>query len=82
MVTVPPLPWISAAHVNGVRILGTFITESDNGRQTCEWFLETTERAEAVADRLVLLACHYGFEGLFGLLLRLAVMYCWSIPAD
>jgi len=31
-VTIPPVGWVNACHRNGVTVLGTFITEWDEGR--------------------------------------------------
>jgi hypothetical protein len=49
LVTIPPPGWISAAHVNGVRVLGTFITEWEAGRRKCEQLFGTPEAAQKVS---------------------------------
>ena len=36
LVTVPPPGWVDAAHNNGVVILGTIITEWDEGKKICD----------------------------------------------
>lgn len=44
-------------------MLGTFITEFGQGRQRCNKLFASCQAAEAVADQLVAVAAHYGFEG-------------------
>ncbi|XP_020013683.2 cytosolic endo-beta-N-acetylglucosaminidase isoform X1 [Castor canadensis] len=63
-VTIPPVGWTNAAHRHGVCILGTFITEWNNGGRLCEAFLAGDERSyQAVADQLVRIAQFFGFDG-------------------
>ena len=61
-VTIPPVGWISAAHANGVKVLGTVITEWDRGAELCHEFL-AEENLEAFATSLVRIAVEEGFEG-------------------
>ncbi|GAX77946.1 hypothetical protein CEUSTIGMA_g5388.t1 [Chlamydomonas eustigma] len=63
MITIPPPGWISAAHKNGVKVLGTFITEWGPGRRACERMLASRSISNKVADQLVDLALFHGFEG-------------------
>ncbi|XP_068192303.1 cytosolic endo-beta-N-acetylglucosaminidase isoform X2 [Antennarius striatus] len=63
LVTVPPAVWTNAAHRHGVVVLGTFITEWDDGAATCEAFLRDEESYRGVADKLVQISCCYGFDG-------------------
>ncbi|XP_075435866.1 cytosolic endo-beta-N-acetylglucosaminidase [Ascaphus truei] len=64
MFTLPPVCWTNAAHKHGVCVLGTFITEWDEGGKTCESFLAGEESAyRAVADQMVWLAQFYQFDG-------------------
>ncbi|GIL62379.1 hypothetical protein Vafri_16601, partial [Volvox africanus] len=64
LVTLPPPGWISAAHRNGVRVLGTFITEAwEDGRLRCEALLASPAAARHTADILTSLAAYHGFEG-------------------
>uniref|UniRef100_A0A8C5WDQ0 Cytosolic endo-beta-N-acetylglucosaminidase n=1 Tax=Leptobrachium leishanense TaxID=445787 RepID=A0A8C5WDQ0_9ANUR len=64
MFTLPPVCWTNAAHKNGVSVLGTFITEWEEGAKVCESFLAGEESAyRAVADQMVRLAEFYGFDG-------------------
>jgi mannosyl-glycoprotein endo-beta-N-acetylglucosaminidase len=44
-------------------VLGTFITEFGQGRQRCNRLFSSRESAQAVADQLVAVAQHHGFEG-------------------
>lgn len=54
--------WTNAAHLNGVQILGTFITEWDEGSQECKLLLENKQ---FYADQLVEIAKYYRFDGWF-----------------
>ncbi|CAG9465226.1 unnamed protein product [Pedinophyceae sp. YPF-701] len=63
LVTVPPPHWTNAAHRNGARVLGTFITEWDEGAAICNKVFESKASAEMVASQLTALAEHMGFEG-------------------
>lgn len=64
MVTIPPVGWTNAAHRHGVCVLGTFITEWQEGGQLCEAFLAGDARSyRAVADQLVLIAQFFRFDG-------------------
>ncbi|XP_069033387.1 cytosolic endo-beta-N-acetylglucosaminidase isoform X1 [Embiotoca jacksoni] len=63
LVTVPPVVWTNAAHKHGVVVLGTFITEWEDGAAMCEEFLKDEESYRAVADKLVQISHCYGFDG-------------------
>ncbi|XP_061568074.1 cytosolic endo-beta-N-acetylglucosaminidase isoform X2 [Cololabis saira] len=63
LVTIPPAVWTNAAHKHGVVVLGTFITEWDDGAKMCEAFLKDEESYRAVADKLVQISKYYGFDG-------------------
>ncbi|XP_007645419.1 cytosolic endo-beta-N-acetylglucosaminidase isoform X2 [Cricetulus griseus] len=63
-VTIPPVCWTNAAHRHGVCVLGTFITEWQEGGRLCESFLAGDARSyQAVADRLVQMAQFFRFDG-------------------
>ncbi|KAL3876300.1 hypothetical protein ACJMK2_034164 [Sinanodonta woodiana] len=62
-VTIPPPGWTNAAHKHGVCILGTVITEWDDGKKNCEIFLQTEESYKALANKLVQIAVYYQFDG-------------------
>ncbi|KAF5771035.1 putative mannosyl-glycoprotein endo-beta-N-acetylglucosaminidase [Helianthus annuus] len=63
LVTLPPPCWVNAAHKHGVKVLGTFIVEWDEGRAIAEQFLATTADAKMYAERLAELADKLGFDG-------------------
>ncbi|KAF8066341.1 ENGASE2 [Scenedesmus sp. PABB004] len=63
LVSVPPAGWTHAAHVHGVKVIGTIITEFGQGRRRCGALFESAAAARGVADTLVSLAAHHGFEG-------------------
>ncbi|KAL4447747.1 hypothetical protein ABPG75_004966 [Micractinium tetrahymenae] len=63
LVTIPPPGWINAAHVHGVRVLGTLITEWQAGAAACAQLFGGAEAAEAAAEALARIAACYGFEG-------------------
>ncbi|XP_062513553.1 cytosolic endo-beta-N-acetylglucosaminidase-like isoform X2 [Corticium candelabrum] len=63
LVTIPPPGWTNAAHMNGVPVLGTFITEWDDGAVRCQKLLESEATYRRVADQLVAIALYYKLEG-------------------
>ncbi|KAI9102114.1 hypothetical protein K1719_023624 [Acacia pycnantha] len=63
LVTIPPPCWTNTAHRHGVKVLGTFITEWDEGRVVCDEMLATKGSAQMYAERLVELAAALGFDG-------------------
>ncbi|XP_009122391.1 cytosolic endo-beta-N-acetylglucosaminidase 2 isoform X2 [Brassica rapa] len=63
LVTIPPPCWTNTAHRHGVKVLGTFITEWDEGKATCKEMLATKESAQMYAERLAELATSLGFDG-------------------
>jgi len=62
-VTIPPLGWIEAAHANGVKVLGTIITEWDNGEALCNQFLADDPTMRKFAAKCAQIAHDVGFEG-------------------
>ena len=52
-ITIPPLGWIEAGHKNGVKILGTIITEFDPGSKICEEILEKRENIDKFVSKCV-----------------------------
>ncbi|XP_010423470.1 PREDICTED: cytosolic endo-beta-N-acetylglucosaminidase 1 [Camelina sativa] len=63
LVTLPPPCWTNTAHRHGVKVLGTFITEWDEGKAICKELLATKESAQMYAERLAELAAALGFDG-------------------
>ncbi|XP_021295371.1 cytosolic endo-beta-N-acetylglucosaminidase 1 [Herrania umbratica] len=63
LVTLPPPCWTNTAHRHGVKVLGTFITESAEGKAICQKLLSTKESAQKYAERLAKLAVALGFDG-------------------
>ncbi|KAL0478585.1 hypothetical protein AKO1_008157 [Acrasis kona] len=75
-VTIPPPGWIEAAHSNGVKVLGNFITEWEEGELELIKLLDGPDASfdkdasdqplyTKYADLLVELASHYKFDGWF-----------------
>lgn len=63
-ITIPPSAWTVAAHRNGVKCLGTIITEHAIGiRENKKLLNGKSQRPFFYADKLVELACYYGFDG-------------------
>lgn len=49
--------------MGNLKVLGTFITEWDEGKATCKEMLATKESAQMYAERLAELATALGFDG-------------------
>ncbi|XP_066917275.1 cytosolic endo-beta-N-acetylglucosaminidase-like isoform X2 [Clytia hemisphaerica] len=62
-VTIPPVQWINAAHKNGVKMIGTIITEWDEGRKNLQKVLKSKEAVEVFVKCLVGIATKMKFEG-------------------
>ncbi|KAJ4702441.1 Cytosolic endo-beta-N-acetylglucosaminidase [Melia azedarach] len=63
LVTLPPPCWTNTAHRHGVKVLGTYITEGNEGIVIANEFLSTKESAHTYAERLAELALSLGFDG-------------------
>ncbi|KAK0415878.1 hypothetical protein QR680_012168 [Steinernema hermaphroditum] len=63
LVTIPPLGWTNAAHSHITQILGTFITEFDQGVGHCEQLLADKESVDRTVTKLVQAATAFGFDG-------------------
>ncbi|RAL52324.1 hypothetical protein DM860_016173 [Cuscuta australis] len=63
LVTLPPPCWTNTAHKHGVKVLGTFIMEWEEGKSLANKLLSTKESAYMYADRLTELAVALGFDG-------------------
>ncbi|XP_073122307.1 cytosolic endo-beta-N-acetylglucosaminidase 1 [Henckelia pumila] len=63
LVTLPPPCWTNTAHRHGVKSLGTFIMEWDEGKKLADILLSTKDSAHMYAERLTELAVALGFDG-------------------
>ncbi|WMV33591.1 hypothetical protein MTR67_026976 [Solanum verrucosum] len=63
LVTLPPPCWINTAHKHGVKVLGTFILEWDEGKRIANKLLSSKNSAQMYAERLSELAAALGFDG-------------------
>lgn len=63
LVSLPPPSWISLCHRRGVRCLGTFLTEWEEGKEVCRRLFHSPIVAIALAERLVALAGYHGLDG-------------------
>ncbi|KAL7035969.1 hypothetical protein ACKWTF_008645 [Chironomus riparius] len=63
LVTIPTLQYLNAAHRNGVKVIGTFIVENEDGRKALHDMLVDREQTEKVATSLVEIAKRLSFEG-------------------
>ena len=62
-VTIPPPCWTNAAHTHAVPVLGTLITEWDDGAKRCSKILEDKATYKHFANQLVDIAEYYKFDG-------------------
>ncbi|XP_057311525.1 cytosolic endo-beta-N-acetylglucosaminidase-like isoform X2 [Hydractinia symbiolongicarpus] len=62
-ITIPPPCWTNAAHIHGVKSLGTVITEWNEGAVICEEMLESEKQIKRSVDQLVRIAEYYQFDG-------------------
>ncbi|XP_067938150.1 cytosolic endo-beta-N-acetylglucosaminidase-like isoform X3 [Watersipora subatra] len=63
MITIPPPCWINAAHKHGVPVLGTFITEWEDGQEKCAYLLGDISVLEQFVDQMVNIAVHHSMDG-------------------
>ncbi|XP_067672168.1 cytosolic endo-beta-N-acetylglucosaminidase-like isoform X2 [Haliotis asinina] len=63
LVTIPPPCWTNTAHRHGVQVLGTFITEWNDGKQVCSEFLQSSRDYRSLANKMVEIMKYYGFDG-------------------
>lgn len=63
LITIPPLCWINAAHRNGVKILGTFITEVEPGKKICESIFKDEDTMRIFATSLTRILEIFQFDG-------------------
>ncbi|EDV19172.1 uncharacterized protein TRIADDRAFT_4447, partial [Trichoplax adhaerens] len=63
LLSIPPSTWINCAHKHQVLVLGTFITEWDEGNEICREFLSNAQLRHLLINRLVDIAHYYRFDG-------------------
>ena len=63
LVSIPPLSWINVCRRHGRAIIGTFITEWDEGKAICNELFATKESTEKVATQLAQIAEDYVIDG-------------------
>ncbi|KAI9156743.1 hypothetical protein LWI28_011490 [Acer negundo] len=63
LVTLPPPCWTNTAHKHGVKVLGTFVAEWDEGSVVADKLVSTKESAHMYAECLAELAVDLGFDG-------------------
>lgn len=62
-ITIPPLCWLNVAHQNGVRVLGTFITEFNEGEKICQEIFRDIPTMQMLAKHLAKLTTIFKFDG-------------------
>lgn len=63
LITIPPLCWTNVAHKNGVKILGTFITELGPGAKICEKIFKDEDTMRIFATSLTQILKIFHFDG-------------------
>ncbi|XP_045476472.1 cytosolic endo-beta-N-acetylglucosaminidase [Harmonia axyridis] len=62
-ITIPPLCWINAAHQKGVKILGTFITEWDEGIAICKDIFKDMSTMQSLIKKLCKITEMFKLDG-------------------
>lgn len=62
-ITIPPPCWVHAAHLHGVPILGTIITEWDEGTATCTKIFSSKDAVNEFVNSLTELTLHHNCDG-------------------
>ncbi|CAH1106431.1 unnamed protein product [Psylliodes chrysocephalus] len=63
-ITIPPLCWINTGHKNGVKVLGTLITEFSSGHDICDnKIFKDLETMKSFAESLAQVTKIFGFDG-------------------
>ncbi|XP_046677910.1 cytosolic endo-beta-N-acetylglucosaminidase 1 [Homalodisca vitripennis] len=63
LVTIPPQGWLNAGHIHGVPVLGTLITEWDEGETIWRSILTDIEKVNLFSQKLAQICAHYKFDG-------------------
>jgi len=75
-ITIPPKAWVEACHRNDTPILGTIITEWEDGYNTCNDIFSSTESTIAFAEKVVALTKLHCLDGWL-----VNIENCLSVPA-
>lgn len=62
-ITIPPIGWTNAAHKHGVKVLGTIITEWDDGNALWSQIFSNLEKRDCLVNNLVNICKYYKFDG-------------------
>ncbi|XP_044760005.1 cytosolic endo-beta-N-acetylglucosaminidase [Coccinella septempunctata] len=62
-ITIPPLCWINAAHQKGVKILGTIITEFEDGTKICEKIFKDSDTVQHFIKKLCKITEMFKLDG-------------------
>ncbi|KAG8229979.1 hypothetical protein J437_LFUL008556, partial [Ladona fulva] len=60
---MPPPGWINAAHLHSVKILGTIITEWNDGAEIWKELLKNDDNIALFVSKLTQLCVYFGFDG-------------------
>lgn len=63
LVSIPPESWLNVCRFHNVKVLGTFITEWEQGSLTCQTLFASKESAIDLAKRLANIANKMCFDG-------------------
>ena len=63
LITIPPLGWVNAAHKNGVEMFGTIITEFDDGKEICDYLLQSQSTVDNFVDVCCSIAISHQLDG-------------------
>ncbi|XP_064610247.1 cytosolic endo-beta-N-acetylglucosaminidase-like [Liolophura sinensis] len=62
-ITIPPSGWLTAAHKHGVKVLGTFITEWEDGAEKMATLLSSEQTITTAVEKMTAIAQYYNFDG-------------------
>ncbi|GLH02972.1 Uncharacterized protein GBIM_08908 [Gryllus bimaculatus] len=63
LLTIPPPVWITAGHIHGVKVLGTLITEWDEGEVFWNMLLSNEKKRVSCVKKMVEICEKFGFDG-------------------
>jgi len=62
-ITIPPPSWIHAGHLHGVPVLGTLITEWEQGSSICQQIFSSKLAVDKLIRKMVDITRYYNFDG-------------------